>query len=224
MISDIHENVIPHVAFLQSCIRAGVRRYIFLSSGGTVYGPKAPIPTPETAPARPINSYGLTKLIIEKYIQMHGYVEGLEYFILRVSNPFGPGQQVRNGQGLIPSILNSWQTRSPLTVLGNGSAVRDYIYVDDLIDAIEAAVSFGQPSQTILNIGSGEPHSVTEVVDAIELAVGTRLQREYVPSRNTDVDITNLAITRAREVLGWAPKVSFPEGIERTVRAARHLL
>ena len=108
-IADIAENVIPHVQFLKSCVQAGVKRYIFLSSGGTVYGPGAPTPTPETSQTNPISSHGLTKLVVEKYIQMHGHVDGLEYIILRVANPFGPGQEFRKGQGLIAAILDHWR-------------------------------------------------------------------------------------------------------------------
>lgn len=104
--ADIQENVVPHIEFLQACVRAGVKRYIFLSSGGTVYGPDAPLPTPETSLANPINSHGLTKLIVEKYIQMHGHVDDLGYAILRVANPFGPGQEFRKNQGLIPALID----------------------------------------------------------------------------------------------------------------------
>ena len=152
-VTDITENVVPHVQFLQNCLRAGVKRYIFLSSGGTVYGPDAPVPTPETCPTNPISSHGLTKLFVEKYIQMHGHVDGLEYVILRVANPFGPGQTYRKGQGLVPAIVDRWQKGLPIRVFGDGAARRDYIYIDDVIEAVDAAIRLDGDTRLVLYIG-----------------------------------------------------------------------
>ncbi len=216
-IADIAENVVPHVQFLQSCIRAGVRRYIFISSGGTVYGPGAPVPTPETSQTNPINSHGLTKLVVEKYIQMHGHVDGLEYIILRVANPFGPGQEFRKGQGLIPAILDHWRKDLPVKIFGNGMALRDYLYIDDLIDAIEAAVMLSGQPRLIVNVGSGEVRSVIEVIEAIETATHHKFKREYIEARTTDVDVANLDIALAKKILKWAPKTKFEDGVRMTV-------
>ena len=216
-VADIAENVVPHVVFLENCLRAGVKRYVFISSGGTVYGPNAPIPTPETAPTNPISSHGLTKLFVEKYIQMHGHLGGLEYVILRVANPFGPGQIFRKGQGLVPAIIDRWQKRQPVRIFGDGTARRDYIFIDDVIDAIEAATAMPGRPQLILNVGSGETRSVNEVVEAIEKAAGFALKREYVAARSTDVDVAYLDITRAKEALNWAPRTEFQDGMKQTV-------
>ncbi|MCO5159973.1 MAG: NAD-dependent epimerase/dehydratase family protein [Mesorhizobium sp.] len=216
-VADITENVVPHVEFLETCLRAGVKRYIFISSGGTVYGPKAPAPTPETAPTNPISSHGLTKLFVEKYIQMHGHLDGLEYVILRVANPFGPGQSFRKGQGLVPAIIDRWQKKQPVRIFGDGTARRDYIFIDDVIDAIEAATALPGKPQLILNIGSGETRSVNEVVEAIETAAGIRLEREYADARSTDVDVAFLDIRRAKEAMNWEPKTPFGEGMRQTV-------
>lgn len=216
-IDDILENVVPHVEFLRSCVQAGVKRYVFLSSGGTIYGPGAPVPTPETAPTNPINSYGITKLIVETYIRMHGHVDGLDHVILRVANPFGPGQQFRKGQGLIAAILERKQKGLPVRIFGDGRAMRDYVFIDDVIDAIEASLNLPGNPRHVVNIGSGSVRSVIEVVEAIEAATGQHFDREYVETRSTDVDIAGLDITRAKDVLGWAPKIGFLEGVERTV-------
>lgn len=219
-IDDIHENVVPHVEFLRSCVKGGVKRYVFLSSGGTIYGPGAPVPTPESAPANPINSYGITKLIVETYIRMHGHVDGLDHIILRVANPFGPGQHFRKGQGLIPAILDRWRKGLPVRVFGDGRSMRDYVFIDDVTDAIEASLRLPGRPRHIFNIGSGEVRSVIEVVEAIEAATGHRFEREYIETRSTDVDIASLDISKAREVLGWAPSTSFREGIAKAVSEA----
>lgn len=218
-IADITENVIPHVQFLQSCVQAGVKRYIFVSSGGTVYGPGAVVPTPETSPTNPINSHGLTKLVVEKYIQMHGQVDGLEYIILRVANPYGPGQVFRKGQGLVPAILDHWRKDLPVKIFGDGKALRDYLYIDDLTDAIEAAVKLDGKPQHVINIGSGEVRSVIEVIEAIEAAANHRFTREYVDARTTDVPVASLDITLASKILNWAPRTDFQRGIKLTVAA-----
>lgn len=220
-IADVQENVMPHVEFLQACVQAGVKRYVFLSSGGTVYGPGAPVPTPETSPTNPINSHGLTKLIIEKYIQMHGQVDDLDYVILRVANSFGPGQEFRKGQGLIPALIDRWRKGQKVTIFGDGQAQRDYVFIDDVIEAIEAVLAFTGKPRLILNVGSGETRSIVEVIETIEAVTHHRFEREYVGTRKTDVTVSNLDISRAREVLGWVPKTEFCEGVERTVRQGR---
>jgi len=219
-VADIKENVIPHVEFLQSCLQAGVRRYVFISSGGTVYGPDAMIPTPESAPADPICSHGLTKLSIEKYIQMHGKVDGLEYVILRLSNPFGPGQEFRKGQGLIPAIMDRYRKGLPVRVFGGGLARRDYIFIDDVVDAILAAIELAGPQQAVINVGSGETRSVLEVIETIEEVCGISFEREWAESRKTDVDVSCLDISRARKLLDWQPKTDFRDGIEKTLLGA----
>ena len=216
-IADIAENVVPHVQFLQSCIQAGIKRYIFLSSGGTVYGPDVQVPTPETSLTNPINSHGLTKLIVEKYIQMHGHLDGLEYIILRVANPFGPGQEFRKGQGLIPAVLDHQRKNLPVKIFGNGAALRDYLYIDDLIDAIEAAVNLPGTPRLIVNVGSGEVRSVLDVIGTIEATTNQTIKLHYSEARTTDVDVASLDISFAKKVLSWSPKTKFYDGIQLTV-------
>lgn len=219
-VADVQENVIPHVSFLQSCVKAGIRRYVFLSSGGTVYGPDVPTPTPETAPTNPICSHGLTKLAIEKYIQMHGRVDGLQFVILRLSNPFGPGQEFKKGQGLIPAILERKRMGLPIRVFGGGRARRDYIFIEDVIDAIELAINASDEPALIVNIGSGESRSVLEVIETIEAVGSFELKKEPVEARKTDVEISCLDVARAQQTLGWTPKTGFRQGIERTLLQA----
>jgi UDP-glucose 4-epimerase len=217
-VSDIQDNVIPHVEFLQSSVALGIKKYIFLSSGGTVYGPTAFVPIAESAATNPISSHGLTKLMVEKYIQMHGRVDGLDFVILRLSNPYGPGQVFRKGQGLIPSVMDRHAMGLPVQIIGDGQATRDYIFIDDVIDAIEACI-VGDARQEILNIASGEGRTVLEVLDAMESVIGSKFKREYVGSRKTDVDISVLDITKARSVLSWFPKTPFRAGLEQTLRS-----
>ncbi len=213
IVADIKDNVIAHVEFLQSCINVGVKRYIFISSGGTVYGPNAPIPTPENANCDPISSHGISKLSVEKYIQMHGQVNNLEYVILRLANPYGPGQLLKRGHGLIPAILNQHQSGKPVPIYNGGHAKRDYIHIDDVIDAIMASLNLANAPQMVLNIGSGESRSVTEVLDTIETIMEISLDRQQVSGRQTDVFESRLDISKAMSALNWRPKISFEDGL-----------
>lgn len=214
---DIQTNLIPHVLFMQDCVEANIRRMIFLSSGGTVYGRPLSVPITEDQRCTPISSYGLTKFATEKYLQMFGDVEGLDYTILRLSNPFGPGQSFKNGQGLIPAILQNYESNKPITILGDGSAQRDYIYIDDAISGLLASISSNQVSGQILNIGSGEGKSILDVVHALESAVGVEFRKEFLPQRSTDVKANILDISKAKAFLSWQPETDFQEGIRRTV-------
>jgi UDP-glucose 4-epimerase len=219
IIEDIHDNILPHVAFVEECVRNGVRRLIFLSSGGTVYGHPISVPIAETHPTEPINSHGLTKLVVEKYLRLYEAMSSLECVVLRLANPYGPGQMLRKGQGLIPALLTCLRNQQPVRIFGDGSAERDYVYIDDVCEAIACAVTVPDLRGITLNIGSGEGRSVTDIVGAIETILGRSVDRISVPARPADVQRNVLDITLARERLGWEPRVSFSHGLRRTLRS-----
>lgn len=221
LIADVRYNIIPHIEFMNSCIEAGVKRYIFLSSGGTVYGPTRVCPITEDHPTNPISSHGLTKLATEKYLQMHGRVNGLDYVILRVANAYGPGQTFRKGQGLIPAVIERYAHGEAIQIIGDGQARRDYVFVDDIVDACVAAIDVVGPQQQVINIGSGESRSVIEVLDAMEAILGIAFRREFVEGRSTDVNISQLDITKAGRILGWHPRMKFVEGLTRMLSDVR---
>ncbi|MFC7877392.1 NAD-dependent epimerase/dehydratase family protein [Isoptericola sp. NPDC057391] len=217
---DIQDDVIPHVAFLRECADMGVARFVFVSSGGAVYGPvSGDQSVPESHPTHPISSHGVTKLMVEHFIRLHSHLDDLEHVILRVANPFGPGQVVKAGQGLIPALLRRHADGLPVVVYGDGSAARDYVYVDDVVDALVRAIDAPGHQETTLNIGSGTPRTVMEVVAALEEVAGVNFEIEKRPERATDVDRISLNVTRARTELAWEPRVPFLEGLRRTVRA-----
>lgn len=219
VVADINDNVVPHVQFLQSCVNAGVKRYIFISSGGTVYGPDVQVPTPESSPCNPISSHGITKLFVEKYIKMYGHTSGMDYAILRLSNPYGPGQIYKKGQGLIPAVLQQHRMNKPIQIFGGGTARRDYIFIDDVIDAIVAAIDAPGINQSVLNIGSGISRSIKEVIEALETNLQVDFEKEYVDGRQTDVSESRLDISKAGEVIRWLPKTKFEDGISKLLSA-----
>ena len=214
----IDNDVIPHVDFLNRCVTAGVKRFVFASSGGTVYGPTDPDrPTAETAATNPISSHGVTKLMVEHFIKLHGHLDGLQFFILRIANPFGPGQVFRHGQGLVPALMSRYEQGRPITVYGDGSAARDYLYIDDLVGAITSAVDTASPESLVLNVGSGTRHSVLEVVRTIEQVAGISFDITYAPPREADVTSIALDVSLIAEKLGWKPQIDLREGLRRTL-------
>jgi UDP-glucose 4-epimerase len=218
LVSDLMSNVLPHVSFIQSCVMADVRHFVFISSGGTVYGLPKQKPIPETHPTEPLNSYGLGKLTVEHYLAMLSRGTGLGFSTLRVSNPFGPGQTSKKGQGLIPEVLKQFAAGAPVNILGNGQSERDYIYVEDVIDAIASCLD-GEPLNDVVNIGSGRGRTILQVIDAIEQVLERKVDRHFLDSRSTDTPSNVLDISRAKATLGWAPRTEFQDAIRLTVDA-----
>lgn len=214
-IADIDENLVSTVKLLQAMADAGTRRIIFLSSGGTVYGVPEIVPTPETAPTDPSCAYGIVKLGIEKYIRLFHQRRGLEYASLRVSNPFGPFQAVTRQQGVVASFISKAIAGETIEIWGDGSAERDFLFIDDLVDAICAAASHPAPAHT-LNIGSGEGRKISDVLQAVERLHGRPLNAVFRPELPAGVPASVLNIAKARDVLGWQPKVDWGAGLEQT--------
>lgn len=213
---DVRDNLLPSLSLLDLAREAGLKRIIFLSSGGTVYGRPVQVPTEETAPTDPITAYGISKLAIEKYLALHRLHFGLDYRILRVSNPFGPFQVASKRQGLIAEVISRATRGEPIEIWGDGTVVRDFIFVDDVIDAIEMA-AHDVGDEALFNIGSGTGRSVRDVLAAIEGVLGRKLEIVWKDKRTVDVPVSVLSIERAREKLGWAPKTSFEDGIAQTI-------
>jgi len=218
---DLQANVASTLHLLDICKDQNVRRVIFVSSGGTVYGIPNQIPTPENSPLNPICAYGISKLAIEKYLALYEHLYGLEYRILRVSNPFGPFQTAIRSQGVISAFIHKVLNNRPIEVWGDGSIVRDYIYIDDVVDALKSA-SLHNGSERIFNIGSGSGKSLTEIIDAISHLRSIDTPTRYLDSRVSDVPTSILDISLAKEALSWQPKSNFLDGLNKTVAWQEH--
>ena len=213
---DVSENLLPTIALLEACRKAGTGRLVFLSSGGTVYGPQAEVPTPETAPTEPISGYGIVKLGIEKYLGMFERQDGPKSISLRVSNPFGPLQKPGKGQGVVAAFARRIMDNDPVTIFGDGSVQRDFVYVDDVVDAIEASLGY-EGNERVFNIGSGIGRSIAEVLTSLEIATGKRAQVRHEPARSVDVPASILSIERAKTELDWTPRTDWARGVRLTV-------
>ena len=218
-ILDIQSNLVTTVRLLQRCVEARVTKVVFLSSGGTVYGIPHQLPIRETHPTNPICSYGIHKLAIEKYLGMFNRLYGLDYVVLRPSNPYGERQGFRQEQGAVTVFLGNIARGKPISIWGDGEIVRDYFYVEDLAQAcVDAATK--DVEQRVLNVGSGIGISLNELLGRIEAIVEVRptVNRNSAGARLFDVPDLRLDISEAKRVLSWEPKIPLDEGIARTWR------
>jgi UDP-glucose 4-epimerase len=212
---DVMSNVVETIYLLEQCAKEKVKKVVFVSSGGAVYGTPAALPVPEDSPEKPESSYGITKLSIEKYLGLFQRLYGLNYVILRPSNPYGERQNPEGDQGVIAVFLGRIAKGQAIDVWGDGSNVKDFVYIGDLIEGIFRA-AFSDTQSRVFNMGSGIGHSVNDIVRMITEKVGRPVSVNYLPKEKFDVSRISLDITRARKELGWEPGISLDEGLRRT--------
>ena len=210
-VADINSNLINTVRLIAMMRDAAVRRMVFLSSGGTVYGLPRTDPVKEDHVLQPITSYGIVKTAIEKYLHMEHHLHGLEYTVLRTSNPYGPRQGHGGVQGVIGTYLWNYARGEPLQLWGDGSVVRDFIFVGDLTSL---CVKAAQNSKIgFFNAGSGQGHSIRAIIDEISAVVGNTIRPEIKPGRAIDVPRIVLDISKAKSAFNWYPKTPLQTGI-----------
>jgi UDP-glucose 4-epimerase len=214
---DVADNIIGTLHLLEACRREGGRKIVFASSGGTVYGVPRTVPITEDHPTHPITSYGIGKLTIEKYLELYRVLHGVDYCVLRIANPFGERQRIASGQGAVTTFLQRAYHGEPIEIWGDGSVVRDYLYVGDVAEALVRALDH-RGGRRVINIGSGVGRDLNEIIAAIETVIGRPAQRRHVPARSFDVPANVLDIRLARTELGWQPATAFEEGLRRTLR------
>jgi UDP-glucose 4-epimerase len=211
--ADISVNLIGTLCLLSACAKKGVRRVIFSSTGGTVYGDTQINLITEAAPTYPLCSYGITKLAAEKYLGVFYHLKGLEYVVLRISNAYGPNQDPKSGVGFIGAALASARDNRKLTLWGDGSVVRDYIFVDDIVNAMTMSAVPTFPVG-IYHVSSGVGFSLNELLSLISGVIGRDIRTEPAAGRNFDVKRVILDNNKLRAI-GWDAKVSIKDGICR---------
>ena len=215
-VADAQENLVPTIRVMDACRRAGIRRFVFVSSGGTVYGAARQLPIPETHPQNPITAYGITKLAAEKYVQMFGGEHGLDYAILRPSTPYGPRQNPLGRQGVVSVFLYRIAHSLPITVWGDGTTTRDFFYISDLVQALCGCARAELKERRIFNIGGGEEVSLRQLIDLAEAVVGRKASVTFEAARSCDVPRLSLDTELARRELVWTPAIPLSEGVNRT--------
>lgn len=212
---ELVSNVIFSANLFEACIRCGVKKVVFVSSGGTVYGKEVDCPLKEKTATNPISSYGVQKITIEKLLYLYRYMYGLDYRIIRLANPYGPYQRPNGVLGAVTTFTYKALKGDEITVYGDGSVVRDFIYIDDAIRAIMKIVN-GENKHRTFNLGCGYGTSIKQVLETIEKALGIKLNVSYLEGRKVDVPVNYLDISRYEKYYGALNPISLEDGIRKT--------
>ncbi len=210
---DAQENILGTLQLLECLRETGVGKLIFSSSAGTVYGACEQELLHEDIKINPICAYGVSKLCVEKYLDVYALLHGIHYVCLRIANPYGPGQEENTQQGAVGIFLAKVLQGDPIHIWGDGSVVRDFVYIDDVIQAFLLSVSHTEP-RLLVNIGSGKGMSLNALLQIIEKITGKKPLVQYKNMRKCDVKRSVASIKKAYEKLKWQPKVDIEEGIE----------
>lgn len=217
-VDDISRNVANVTRHLDFAAVASAPLFVYVSSGGTVYGDGSARPSPEDAATDPISPYGIAKLACEKLVDSYQRQHGSRALILRPSNVYGPHQKPFRGQGLVATAMGLAWKGEPVSVFGSGSHVRDYLYTDDFSSAVVALVE--QPdARGVFNLGSGvgvSIHEMLELIAAVLAADGVTLRREPRPERPGDVAYSVLNVDKVSHLTGWRAETKLRIGVERT--------
>lgn len=215
---DVRSNIVDTLRLLDSCKESGVKKVIFISSGGTVYGIPQQLPIEEDHPTEPICSYGITKLTIEKYLSLYHRLWNLDYVVARLSNPYGILQNPQAKQGAVAVFIGNVLQEKSINIWGNGEVVRDYLYISDAAKALVQAAEYcpAEKDPRVFNIGYGSGQSLNEVVQAIRKVSDLPVEVMYHPSRSADVPANVLDIRRAKNHLNWEPQINLEDGIRKT--------
>ena len=216
---DARTNILGALELLQACRRHSVRKFIYASTGGALYGEGRHLPATEDHPINPESPYGASKHALEHYLHLWKLLHGLDFTVLRYPNVFGPRQNPHGEAGVNAIFIGLMLHGKRPRIFGNGEALRDYVYVDDVVEANVLALERG--SGEMVNIGTGIGTSVNDIFRELKSILGFSLEPLYEAARPGEVQKIYLDATRAKRVLGWTPKTSFRAGLEKTVGWSR---
>jgi UDP-glucose 4-epimerase len=219
---DSHINVVGLVNLLEGASAGGVRRVVFASSGGVIYGDPDVVPTPETAPKLPVSPYGVSKLAGEYYLRALAALRGFEVVAMRYANVFGPRQDPKSEAGVVSIFVSRLLENRPLTVFGDGRQTRDYVFVKDVARANVLATTVALPAgedidATAFNIATATQRSVLQLADTVSRVMGRNAEVEFAPARPGELFRSSLDVSKARAKLGWNPEVRFDDGLRELV-------
>ncbi|MBN9332125.1 NAD-dependent epimerase/dehydratase family protein [Devosia sp.] len=216
-LADIESNLMSTVRLLEAMRQTGNRRILFLSSGGAVYGRPHYLPIDEKHPLNPLSAYGVVKSAIERYLRMYEANYSLAPTIIRLANPYGPGQNSFGQLGAVSTFIHLALTDQPATIWGDGSVIRDYVYISDATALLLAAAE--SDATGTFNCGAGTGTSLIELMETVEQATGKTLHRQFKPARSFDPPEVVLDVSLAHSIFGWRPAVPLTAGVSRTVKA-----
>lgn len=218
---DAETNVLGMLKVLQCAIKHGVRKFIFASSGGAVYGEPDYLPVPESQPTRPASPYGISKAVGDEYLRYFRDAAGLEFVSLRYANVYGPRQDPSGEAGVVAIFTQKMLLKDQPVINGTGRQTRDFVYVDDVVEANVAALS--KTARGIYNVGTGQETTVNELFEILTKLIDPGVREVHGPSKKGEQWRIALDSGRLRRELDWEAKVSLEEGLARTVEYYRRI-
>ena len=217
-VADARVNVLGSVALAKAAVDQGVARLVFAASAGMGYGEPDPadLPVDEDYPPRVTNPYGVSKRTVEDYLATFNAMYGLDSVSLRLGNVYGPRQDPHGEAGVVAIFCTRLLTDEPVVVYGDGAQTRDYVYIDDVVDALLMAASEPKAVRQRLNVATGVETSVLELYAALREVTGFGPEPTFAPARTGELQRIGVDVRRAKEVLGWRATVDLPTGLART--------
>lgn len=215
VIKELNDNVVSSLRLVEACHEVGVKRLVFASSS-SVYGYQKELPIHESASTDPISAHGIHKLTVEKYLMLEDYLKRLDVRILRIANPYGPDQCITGRQGFVAIVIGNILRGQPVFLRDQGRYVRDFIYIDDLADALVNAGTLDSLPK-VMNIGSGSGHSLMSVVKLMESLIGRHISATMAEGRTVDIPTSILDIQTAYETMAFSPATPLLDGLRRTL-------
>jgi len=228
---DARTNITGLLTLLEACREFSVKKFIFISSGGVIYGEPEELPVPEDAPKKPISPYGVAKLASEFYLFSAKQTWGLEYIALRYANVYGPRQTPKSEATVVSTFARALSRGEPVTIFGDGEQTRDFVFVKDVasanllaterISAINRAVMASSIDDLAFNVGTGYETSVNQLLQRFAQTLQRGCDARYAPARPGELQRNALDISKAKQWLGFAPKISLTDGLRETMAWVR---
>ena len=220
---DAESNLVSTLRLLQDVVKRRIKKFIFISSGGTVYGVPHTIPIPESHSRKPICSYGIIKKTIEDYLFMFNFLYGLDYNIFRLANPYGERQNPLYAQGVIPVFLKKILLNEEIVIWGDGTVKRDYVYIKEAVLPLVRSLEF-KSNHKVFNLGSGLGYTINELLEIIKDETKIIPKVSYTNSRKLDVPVNLLDISLISNEMNYSPKTNINEGIKITYNYLKGIL
>ncbi len=212
---DAQVNVLGTLNLLENCVKYKVKKFIFASSGGVMYGECGKTPPAETAPANPLSPYGVTKHTTEVYLNYYAATYGIKYLVFRYGNVYGPRQDPHGEAGVVAIFIQRIQNNSEINIFGNGEQLRDYVFVGDVVRANLLGLKKGV--NEIINIGTQKASSVNTLFAELSMITGYDQKAVYQSPRLGELQKSFLSTAKAKKLLGWQSTVNFKDGLIQTV-------
>ena len=212
---DLKSNIIGSINLIEEALASAVKKFIYISTGGAIYGEPSTLPVDETYPVKPISPYGVSKHTVEHYLYLYSHNAGLKYTVLRYPNVYGPRQNPRGEAGVVAIFTNKMLQGESPTIFGAGKQTRDYLYVEDVVSANITCMENGDGE--IYNLGTGRETSVIELFELLKRIIGFKKAPLYGSARTGEVERISLDAGKAMQELNWKPNYTLEEGFEKTV-------